>query len=169
MPERRRHDAVSIDISAPPERVYGLVSDITLMGQWSPECVRCAWTGGATGPAVGARFKARNKGRRGPAWFNSPVVTAAEPGREFAFNRSGPGMGSYTWRYVFEPIPTGTRLTESYDAERALPKAMAWLTAKWTGSPDRDADLREGMNVTLSRIKAAAEAAAPGGDTTPLR
>jgi uncharacterized protein YndB with AHSA1/START domain len=121
--ERKRHDSVAIDIAAPPEQVYRLVSDITLMGQWSPECIRCAWTPGATGPAVGARFKARNKGRRGPAWFNTPVVTAAEPGREFAFNRNGPGIGSYSWRYVFDPIPSGTRLTESYDAERPLPQA----------------------------------------------
>jgi hypothetical protein len=35
---------------------------------------------------------------------------------------------------------------------------MNWLTEKWVGSTDRDADLREGMEVTLSRIKAAAEA-----------
>jgi uncharacterized protein YndB with AHSA1/START domain len=155
--ERRRHDSVAIDIEAPPDRVYELVADIGRMGEWSPECRACAWTGGATGPAVGARFKARNKGRRGPPWFNTPRVTVAEPGREFAFNRSGPGMGSYTWRYVLEPTPTGTRLTESYDVEQPLPKAMAWLTAKWVGSSDRDADLHEGMQTTLTRIKRAAE------------
>jgi uncharacterized protein YndB with AHSA1/START domain len=157
MAERLRHDSVTVDIAAPPHRVYELVADISRMGEWSPECRHCAWTGGATGPGVGARFKARNKGRRGPAWFNTPVVTAAEPGREFAFNRSGPGVGSYTWRYLLEPTPAGTRLTESYHVERPLPKAMAWLTAKWVGSSDRDADLNEGMRTTLSRIKAAAE------------
>jgi hypothetical protein len=158
MLERRRHDSVSIDIEAPPQQIYELVSDITRMGEWSPECRHCAWIGGATGPAVGARFKARNKGRRGPSWFTTPVVTVAEPGREFSFNRSGPGIGSYTWRYVLEPTPTGTRVTESYHVERPLPKAMAWLTQKWAGSTDRDADLRDGMEVTLARIKAAAEA-----------
>jgi uncharacterized protein YndB with AHSA1/START domain len=157
MTDRRSHDSVSIDISAPPEAVYELVSDITRMGEWSPECRRCTWVGGATGPAVDARFRAWNKGRRGPSWFNMPKVTVAEPGREFAFNRSGPGIGSYTWRYVFEAIAGGTRLTESYDAERQLPKAMNWLTEKWVGSSDRDADLREGMEETLARIKAAAE------------
>ena len=158
MTERRRHDSVAIDIGAPPERVYELVADVSRMGEWSPECRHCAWTGGATGPAVGARFKARNKGRRGPAWFNTPVVTVAEPGREFAFNRNGPGIGSYTWRYALEPTATGTRLTESYEVERPLPKAMSWLTEKWVGSADRDADLHSGMQTTLSRIKAAAEA-----------
>ncbi len=159
MQARRAHDVVSIDIAAPPDRVYELVSDITRMGDWSPECYSCAWTKGATGPAVGARFKAKNKGGRGPSWSNSPVVTAVDPGREFAFARSGPGVGSYTWRYVVEPIDTGTRLTESFTAERPLGRAMTWLTMKWTGSADRDADLHQGMLTTLSRIKAAAESA----------
>ena len=159
MKQRKAHDSVSVDIVAPPERVYGLVSDITRMGEWSPECVRCTWTKGATGPVAGARFKASNKGGRGPAWFNTPVVTVADPGREFAFNRSGPGIGSYTWRYVLEPTPTGTRVTESFDAERPLGRAMTWLRMKWTGSQDRDADLHVGMTTTLSRIKAAAETA----------
>jgi len=158
MTARRSHDEVTIDIAAPPERVYGLLSDITRMGEWSPECRRCSWADGATGPSVGARFRARNKGRRGPSWFNKPTVTVAEPGHEFAFNRHGPGIGSYTWRYVVEPSAGGTRLTESFDVERPLPKAMSWLTEKWVGSADRDADLHEGMEVTLSRIKVAAEA-----------
>jgi uncharacterized protein YndB with AHSA1/START domain len=159
MNERKAHDAVSVDIAAPPERVYELVSDITRMGEWSPECISCTWTKGATGAVAGARFKARNKGDRGPAWFNTPVVRVADAGREFTFNRSGPGIGSYTWRYLFEPTPTGTRVTESFDAERRLGKAMNWITMKWTGSQDRDEDLRAGMTTTLARIKAAAEAA----------
>ena len=159
MTKRIAHDAVSIEIGSTPDQVWALVSDITRMGEWSPECVRCAWTKGATGPAVGARFKATNKGQRGPAWFNTPKVTVAEPSREFAFNRSGPGIGSYTWRYVLEPTQTGTRLTESFDAERPLGPVMSWITEKWTGSTDRDADLHQGMTTTLARIKAAAEQA----------
>ena len=158
MAERRTHDSVSVEIEARPEQVYELVSDVTRMGEWSPECRRCTWARGATGPEVGARFRARNKGRRGPSWYNTPTVTVAEPGREFAFNRSGPGIGSYTWRYRLEPTAGGTRLTESYDVERPLPKLMSWMTEKWVGSHDRDADLRDGMETTLQRIKAAAEA-----------
>ena len=157
MSKRIPHDEVTVEIAAPPDTVYALVSDITRMGEWSPECVRCTWTKGSTGPVVGARFKASNKGGRGPAWSNSPTVTVAEPGREFAFNRSGPGIGSYTWRYVMQPTPAGTRLTESFDAERPLGSAMTWLTEKWVGSTDRDADLRAGMITTLERVKRAAE------------
>ena len=157
MTQRQSHDELSVDIAASPEAVYALVADITRMGEWSPECRECSWTKGATGPAVGARFKARNKGRRGPSWYTTPVVTAADPGREFAFNRSGLAIGSYTWTYRFEPTAGGTRVTESYDAERQLSAAMNWLTHKWTGSSDRDADLRAGMTTTLARVKAAAE------------
>ena len=29
-------DEVSIDIDAPPERVWDLVTDVTAMGRWSP-------------------------------------------------------------------------------------------------------------------------------------
>jgi uncharacterized protein YndB with AHSA1/START domain len=156
MVSRTRKDSVSIDIAAPPERVYELVADITRMGEWSPECYQCTWKD-TTGPAVGARFKAKNKGGRGPSWFNTPTVTVAEPGGAFAFNRSGPGVGSYTWRYDLEPIAAGTRLTESFEADKPLGKAMTWITMKWTGSADRDADLHDGMLTTISRIKAAAE------------
>lgn len=157
MSKRIAHDEVTVEIAAPPERVYALVSDITRMGEWSPECIRCSWARGAAGPAVGARFKATNKGKRGPSWFNTPTVTVAQPDREFAFNRSGPAIGSYTWRYVMEPTATGTRLTESFDAEKPLGSAMTWITEKWVGSNDRDADLHAGMVTTLERVKAAAE------------
>lgn len=157
MTERKRHDTVSIDIAAPPEVVYDLVSDITRMGDWSPECYRCSWTRGATGPAVGARFKAKNKGKRGPSWFNSPVVKVADRSREFTFNRSGPAIGSYTWRYTMQPTATGTTLSESFEADPPVGAAMSWITMKWTGSDDRDADLHQGMLSTIARIKTAAE------------
>src|SRR3954454_15516500 len=163
MTKRIAHDEVTLEIDAAPSEIYGLISDITRMGEWSPECIRCQWVKDATGPAVGARFKATNKGGRGPAWFNTPVVTVADPGREFAFQRSGPGIGSYTWRYVLEATATGTgtgtRVTESFDAERPLGSLMSWITEKWTGSDDRDADLHRGMTTTLARLKAAAESA----------
>ena len=69
-----------------------------------------------------------------------------------------PASAPNTLRYLLEATPTGTHVTESYDVERPLPAAMSWLTQKWVGSNDRDADLRRGMHVTLERIKAAAEA-----------
>lgn len=49
------HAAVTLHIDAPPERVWKLVSDITKMGEYSPEVIEAEWTRGATGPEVGAR------------------------------------------------------------------------------------------------------------------
>lgn len=89
--ERLVGGSVTVHVHAPPERVYALVADITRMGEWSPECVRCRWVKGATGPVVGARFRAVN--RRGFfRWSNTPEVIAADPGQEFAFRRKAPGF-----------------------------------------------------------------------------
>src|SRR3954467_15899573 len=52
----------AVHVDAPPETVYAVVSDVTRMGEWSPETVRCEWLGGATGPAVGANSRGRTRG-----------------------------------------------------------------------------------------------------------
>ena len=158
MEELVRKDAVGIEIAAPPETVYALVSDITQMGTWSPECRECRWIDGATGPTPGARFKAINRGQKGPSWSNKPEVVVAEPGCEFAFNRKGPGMGEVIWRYRMTASSTGTWLEESYEVVKSPAKPVMWLTRKLTGTTDRTADLKASMNMTLSRIRAAAEA-----------
>jgi len=151
-----RFDSVSVQVSAPPERVYELVADVTRMGEWSPECYRCEWLEGATEPTVGARFKAHNK-RRLLRWSNSPTVVVADEGREFGFSRTMLGAGEYVWRYRFEPSPDGgTQVTESYEAvrpERWLNSAFANLFTPG----DEASHLRSAMAVTLGRIKGAAE------------
>jgi hypothetical protein len=93
------------------------------MGEWSPESVRCVWLDGATEPAVGARFKGWN--RRGVMrWSNTPVVIAADEGREFAFDRRSMGF-SVIWRFTMEPSGTGTLVRECYRLERAAPPPPA--------------------------------------------
>lgn len=42
---------VTREIAAPPEQVWDLVSDMTRMGEWSPEAPGGKWLGGASGPA----------------------------------------------------------------------------------------------------------------------
>src|SRR5436190_12858062 len=106
----------SVHVNASPDELYALVSDVTRMGEWSPETVRCRWLDGATGPAVGARFKGSN--RRGIMhWSTKPRVTAADPGREFAFVAGlmiSPREMT-KWCYQFEPAPDGgTNVTESF-------------------------------------------------------
>jgi hypothetical protein len=151
-----------VHVNAPPERLYEIVSDITRMGQWSPETVRCRWLDGATNPAVGARFKGVN--RRGLLrWSTKSRVVAAESPTEFAFITGllGRGRDMTKWRYRFEPAPEGgTNVTESFemvdDQLRSLSFGERWLL----GIKDRKADLEAGMKHTLERIKAVAEASA---------
>ena len=47
------HAEVSLHIDAEPLQVWELVSDITRMGDYSPEVFEAEWLDGATGPAVG--------------------------------------------------------------------------------------------------------------------
>src|ERR1019366_7209792 len=94
----------SLRVSVTPDRLYELISDITRMGEWSPETVRCRWLDRATGPAVGARFRGQN--RRGfLRWSTKPRVVVADPGREFAFAVDDrlTHRELTRWRYQFEP------------------------------------------------------------------
>lgn len=154
--------AASIHIDAPPAQVYALVSDVTRMGEWSPETYRCRWVG-SDGPSVGARFKAHNRHGRA-RWSNTCEVVAAEPGHEFAFRRTAFAAGTVVWRYVLEPDGAGMRLIESYEVTKPAPALATWIQGKLLGVDDRDADLVAGMHATLARIKRVAE-----GSPTDLR
>ena len=136
-------------VAAPPEVCYALVTDITRMGEWSPETVRAQWLDDATGPAVGARFKGTNK-EGVIRWSTTPEVLAVEPGREFAFRTK-----ETVWRYRFEPEGAGTRITESFAVEH-----YPWFLRLAFPARRRQPQMVAGMRTTLERIKAAAEAAA---------
>ena len=137
---------VTVHVDAPPEKLYDMVSDVTRMGEWSPECYRCEWLDGAAGPAVGARFKGRNKYGL-IRWSSTPRVVVAEPGREFTFEHD------YTrWTYRFEPANGGTDVTESFEDVKPEP---FYIRIGQLFMPGRSQE--EGMRQTLARIKAAAE------------
>lgn len=149
-------DEVSIHIDAPPGDVYALVADVTRAPEFSPEIVRCTWVDGASGPVVGARFKATNKVSRGPSWTNTPVVTAASPGVEFGFSRTEKLTGTIAWRYRFEAEGTGTRVSESYEVMRPVSRVGWFVIGSLFGCRDRRAELRQGMQETLERLRACA-------------
>lgn len=155
-------DEVSGYVDASPAQVYALASDVTRTPEFSPEVQRCAWLPPATGPAVGARFVAVNKGARGPSWRNKPVVIVAEPGREFTFSRTEPLSGTVVWRYRLEPEGSGTRMTESYEVTRPVTRLGWFVIEHLFGGRDRRGALRAGMEQTLRRLRAAAESS-PGG------
>lgn len=152
-------DTVQRYIEAPPEALYEIVSDVTRTPELSPEIVRCRWLGGATGPAVGARFKAVNTTPQGRKWSNKPVVLCAEPGREFAFARTEPFAGTVEWRYTFVPQGSGTWVVESYRVTRAITLLGWFLIGTIFRQKDRAGDLRRGMAETLEQLARIAEPA----------
>ena len=147
----------SIAVHAPAEALWALVTDITRTGEWSPEATGGVWLDGATGPAVGARFRGSN--RRGRTkWATTCQVTVAEPGREFTFFTGRPGKPETVWRYVLEPAGEGdTLVTESFELVKPLGAVSNFVTRVTTGVKDRRADLEENVRLSLGRLKEIAE------------
>ncbi|MEU7571913.1 SRPBCC family protein [Micromonospora sp. NPDC049240] len=146
---------VSRTVAAAPDRVYALVSDITRMGEWSPETYAARWR------EPGRRFTGSN--RIGPfyRWRMTATVTEAVPGRVFGFTTAWPS--SSTWRYELEPVDGGTRVTESMT--RATPQmAAVRAVQRLVGVADRAAHLRAGMATTLERLDAALRREDDGAD-----
>jgi uncharacterized protein YndB with AHSA1/START domain len=155
-----RHDAHSVVIDAPAERIYALVADLARMGEWSPECRRVEWLDGAAGPAEGARFVGHNQG--GPRgllkWSRKGRVVTADPGREFAFVTEEGGREGTEWRYRLEPVDGGTQVTESY----VVSSIPVW--ARVVDVPtNRASELRAGLRHTLAQLKHTAEATPSAG------
>jgi uncharacterized protein YndB with AHSA1/START domain len=150
--------AERIAVSAPPEAVYDLVSDMSRMGEWSPECRRCEWVGDSSGAAVGAEFLGHNQ--VGPyRWSVGGQVVAADRGREFAFTTYLHGRQSTRWCYLFEASGGGTLVTESYEYVWST-----WLIRLSDAVTPRRTMLHRGMRRTLQRLKAAAEDARRPGN-----
>lgn len=156
--------SVSRRIAASPEEVWALVSDVTRIGEFSPETFEAEWHPDTPGPALGARFKGHVRRNEVGAVYWSPCrVTAFEDGRLFGFDVIGPEGKPWThWRYELTPDGEGTVLTESMHLVRSNP-ALA-LYDETLGR------LRRGYNerniaTTLGRIAAVLEGTEPPAQT----
>jgi ligand-binding SRPBCC domain-containing protein len=161
MQQQLTTDTVDRYIEATPEAVYELISDVTRTPERTPDIATCTWLDGATGPTVGARFKSVNQVGRGPKWSNKPVVTAADPGREFSFSRTEPFGGTIIWRHRFEPEGTGTRMIESYEVVKPVSTVGWFIIGTVYGLKDRRTDLRASMVASLDRVAELLETPAP--------
>lgn len=137
------------EIAAPPQRVWELVSDITRMGEWSPESTGGSWIKGADGPEVGARFKGTNEAG-GKKWSTTCEVTECVPGERFAFAVTGGPFKVATWSYELEPTGSGTRVTESWTDQRH--PVMAKILGKVTGVTDRASHNRTNIERSLEAL-----------------
>ena len=150
-------DQASLQIDAPAERIYEIVTDVTAMGRLSPECTGGKWLDGATGPVVGARFKGTNK-RGMIRWSTTNTVVTADAGKEFAFETKDSGI---CWRYAIAPATEGRGVvvTESRAEFKPRPGVAKFASRFFLGGiEEHDDEVRAGMVATLERLKAVAEA-----------
>jgi len=147
--------SVTLHMDAPPEKVWGIVSDITRMGEFSPEVVEAEWLGGATGPALGARYRGHVKRNENTPflYWTTCEVTECVPGEVFEFAVVMRDRPINIWRYEFEARDGGTDVTESFDLGDNL------FTKVWRplGGFLRERRNRRDMLRTLERVKAVAE------------
>ena len=146
---------VSREISASADAVWPLVSDLTRMGEWSPENQGGEWIKGATGPAVGALFKGRNSnGKR--SWSTTVKVIEFDPPKRMAFVLMVGKSAWCDWVWEVAPSANGCTVTHSWIDRRS--KLANWLGGKVSGVTDRAAHNRANMERTIDALAEAVRA-----------
>jgi uncharacterized protein YndB with AHSA1/START domain len=145
---------VSLTIAAPPAEVWALVSDVTRIGEFSPETFEAKWTKGSTGPEVGATFAGHVKRNGvGPTYWSPCIVTKCVEDELFEFAVGTEKVPVNNWGYRLAPEGAGTRVTEYFRLEPVLPLRLYWSLL---GQLRRRTNER-GMRTTLERMKAVLE------------
>ncbi|GAB3286537.1 SRPBCC family protein [Parasphingorhabdus pacifica] len=152
----------STHIAAQPSHVYALASDITRMGEWSPENTGGEWTSDFPG-AVGARFRGHNEAG-GRTWTTECEVVAAEPDRRFAWEvlADTHATGTAVWSFEVEEDADGARLTQRFvlqEVTEGFASVRDQLPPEHAENffENREAALRKALQHTIAGIKQAAE------------
>lgn len=144
-----------IDISAPPSRVWELVSDVRRMADWSPQVLSTRLRSGHDAVGLGAEFTNRNKEGE-LEWTTHGEITRFEEGRAIAFRIAENWV---VWSFTLEPTDGGTRLTQRRETPDGISDLSLELTDGFMGGQTAFTEsLRAGMRQTLAAIRSAAEA-----------
>ena len=150
------HEEATVTMAAPIDKVWDLVSDVTRIGEFSPETFEAQWLGDAAGPTVGARFRGHVKRNEiGPTYWTTCTVLVCEPNKEFTFGVGSAENPLSRWGYRLEERPdgTGVDVTETFDFSPSL-----WLRAYWIVlGPLRGRRVRNDMRRTLERMRVIVE------------
>lgn len=149
-------------IDAAPERVWQLVSDVTLMPDTSRELQSVEWLDAAGEPAVGARFVGRSKHEDFGEWATTSTVVECEPGKAFAWAVQDPTYPSARWRFRLEARDGGTELSQWMQ----MGPGRSGLSVAIDRMPEKEQkivfvrmrEFERNMTVTLAHIKKLAEA-----------
>ncbi len=151
----------TVGIECPSADLYGIVSDITRVGELSPVCRSGSWDDAAQAGRAGAWFTGHNA-IGDVSWDTRCRVVVAEPGREFSFVNLGPEGDAelVRWGFVFDESGDGTDVTESWQVLPAYPDFVR------AGDESLDVKARidgmaqmaqDGITATLANLKRIAE------------
>lgn len=152
----------SIHVAADPFSVYDVASDITRMGEWSPESTGGDWAEGERG-TLGSRFQGHNR-VGDSSWTTECEVVAAQPGRRFAWAvlTSAPDADTSVWSFEIEPQEGGALLTQRYVMRQppgGLLQVKERLSAEQVATffEDRRSRIQKALKMTIAGIKASVE------------
>jgi ribosome-associated toxin RatA of RatAB toxin-antitoxin module len=152
----------SITVQAPTETLYGLVADVTRMGEFSPECYRAEWTRGAPGE-VGSQFVGHNRVGQSE-WSMLCEVVRAEPGRCFSWTVLTEAVDRETSVWTFDFMPAGDRtvVTERFSMKQPPTGLQERLDQRSSEQQRHTIDVRRarhdnGMRATLASLRREAE------------
>jgi hypothetical protein len=107
-----RSFTTAIDIAAPPERVWQVMSDVERWHEWTPSVSSVRLRGAL---AVGSTAVIRQP-KFPPAWWK---ITGLEPGRSFTWVSAGPGLHVVA-RHTVAATERGARATLSLELQGLL-------------------------------------------------
>jgi Polyketide cyclase / dehydrase and lipid transport len=143
---------VSVDVAAPVEAVWQVVSDPTRTPEWSHECRRVEFLGGTTEPGPGAVFAGANRHGR-TTWSRTCTIFSFDEAREFGYVTSGRQGDATAWHFRLDPIAAGTRLSQAYQIV-AMPAWVSMMVGMLMPSHD---DRSDALRADLTRLGALAE------------
>ncbi len=141
--------SATIEISASPDKVWAILTDLSQAGALSPECFKAEWEGDATGPKAGAQIHGYNR-HGDQEWDTVSTVICAEPGIEWSFAVTPEGMPATIWRHLIEASDSGCIVTESFDAPM--------IKADHFQQINRHTTMQQNVVTSLENLKALAEA-----------
>ncbi|WP_029111995.1 SRPBCC family protein [Mycobacterium sp. URHB0044] len=148
-------------IDAPPDRVWRLVADISLMPELSDELQSVEWVCDEGSPSVGATFRGHSKHDALGEWSTLCHIVECEPNRVFAWAVEDPDEPTATWRFTLVPERGGTSLTQWMQ----MGPARSGLSFAIDAMPDKEQkivfvrmrEFEQSMTRVVAQIKAMAE------------
>jgi uncharacterized protein YndB with AHSA1/START domain len=144
-------------IAGDPDRVWKLVTDITLPARFSSELQSVDWLDGATEVAIGNRFRGTNRREDLGDWQTECRIIEVEPERRWVWEVHALGGVLATWGFEVDPGRDGVRVRQW----ARMGPGRSGVTMAIEANPDKEAriishrlaDWRRNMEANLAGIR----------------